>query len=361
MELKRKNYIIYHDHFDILAGTERVLINLIEFLTSKKANVTLVLFSEKKDPVFNLEKFNINIINLNVKNNENKFVYYYKLLKSTKKLFSIYNFPKDTVAISTNYLAAYILYLAKPKHLEIVSCEHFSVTVMNKLSLYLRKLFYNKVNVVMLTKEETIIIKEKYNPKNCVCIPNAVPFESEKYNENKTKNILAIGRITSQKGFDLLVEAFSKINNEYPDWTLNIVGDDYGDKDSLDNFIEQHKIKNIKINPSTSNIQEYYRNAAFYVLSSRFEGFGMVLVEAMAHGLPCISFNCKSGPSDIITNNVDGFLIEDFNIYEMAAKIKLLIQDEELRLIMSQNAHQKVKYFHKDVINSKWIVFFNSI
>ena len=109
------------------------------------------------------------------------------------------------------------------------------------------------------------------------------------------------------------------------------------------------------------NIIENYLESSIYVMSSRFEGFGMVLIEAMACGIPCVSFNCPFGPSDIITNEVDGFLVENGNSKALAEKLNLLIEDTELRMKMGKRAKENAKRFLPEKIMQQWDELFKSV
>lgn len=102
-------------------------------------------------------------------------------------------------------------------------------------------------------------------------------------------------------------------------------------------------------------------NSSFYVMSSRYEGFGMVLAEAMACGLPCVSFDCPSGPSEIITDGVDGFLVEDGNIGQLAEKIKVLMSNQDLRKQMGEEARKNIQRFSPEKIMPQWDDLFKTV
>jgi len=360
------NYIIFHQDFSKLAGTERVLFNIIEHLLSNDLNkVTLVLCSSKKELIFGLEKLPIQIVFLNQDlQNDSRLglaKYYINIGLKINKYFSALDRKMEHVVLSSNYMLGALVYFSgkSNKNIRFISCEHFSFHISGFFSKFIRSIYYKNVSVVLLTEKDCEIVNNKYSPKICICIPNAIPFDLHEYVDN-TKTILSIGRLTYQKGFDLLIDSFSLISEKYPDWTLKIIGDDYGDKQLLLDKIDQFNLKNVFIFPSTSNIQDEYKNAAFYVMSSRFEGLPMVLLEAMAFGLPLVSFDCPTGPSEVVDDD-NGILVPDGNIELLADAIELLINNSELRKMKSNGSHNKALKFSKTNINKNWDNLFSEI
>ncbi len=144
-------------------------------------------------------------------------------------------------------------------------------------------------------------------------------------------------------------------------WKLDIFGEGE-DYDFLQQLILSKKLEHaITINPPTENIILEYLNSSVYVMSSRYEGFGMVLVEAMSCGLPCISFDCPDGPAEIIQNNEDGVIVENGNISLLAEKIKLLIHDEKFRIKIGKKAKENVKRFSPNIIMKEWNNLFQQL
>ncbi|MER1818712.1 glycosyltransferase, partial [Proteus mirabilis] len=179
----------------------------------------------------------------------------------------------------------------------------------------------------------------------------------------KEKIFLAVGRLTYQKGFDLLLEAWGIISSKYPDWKLNIIGDGE-DKLLLNKLIQQKKISNsVSILPPTKNIQDHYEKSAYYILSSRFEGFGLVILEAQSKGLPVISFDCETGPNEIIIDKKTGWLCENSNIEDLSKKIikaiELFNSDKKKYINISNNAMINSKKFSIENIIPKWITLLN--
>ncbi|MGJ1194485.1 glycosyltransferase family 4 protein [Sphingobacterium siyangense] len=354
------HYIIFHSDFSKRAGTERALFNLIEhLLTKENVFVTLLLGSEEKQTTFEFDRSKINIVFLKCKDRkENKLgllTYYVDLFNKTRKYLRKLESDLDYTVICSNHLLAFCAYYAcrGQTNVRIISCEHFSFHVAGKFSKYLRKLFYQHIVVVVLTEGDRLQIANLFNPKITVCIPNASPFLPEPYSGYGSKKILAIGRLTYQKGFDLLIDAFMLISPKYPEWTLNIIGDDYGDKSKLIQKISNYNISNVRLLSSTSNIEEVYKTSEFYVMSSRFEGLPMVLLEAMSFGLPLVSFDCPTGPREVI-DNTNGILVEDGNISELALAMERMIVDDNLRKYFADGSEQKVLHYSKEKIGIMW-------
>jgi len=193
--------------------------------------------------------------------------------------------------------------------------------------------------------------------KNIEVIPNPLSFYPEESSLLKEKKVICVGKISYQKGQDLLVRAWEKVWQRHPNWKLELYG--YANEGFLATNIL--KLKNIHHFPPEKNIMEKYLSSSIYVMSSRFEGFGMVLIEAMACGVPCVSFDCDYGPGDIIHNKVDGFLVRKENTEVFADKLILLIENQQLRKRMGQNAKKNVQRFDPYVIAMQWNHLFKSL
>ncbi|WP_026570727.1 glycosyltransferase family 4 protein [Sediminibacillus sp. JSM 1682029] len=167
------------------------------------------------------------------------------------------------------------------------------------------------------------------------------------------KVVIAAGRYVPQKGFDLLIPAFSKVMEKYPDWKLKIFGSGEGEKELRDLIFEHKAYNNIFLMPKTDDIIGEMLKSSMYVLSSRYEPFGMVIIEAMSVGVPCVSFAC-SGPKEIIKDREDGILVEEGNIEDLANSMVKLIETSELRKEYGRNAKKNVERYSFNVIGEKW-------
>ena len=195
---------------------------------------------------------------------------------------------------------------------------------------------------------------------NLTVIPNPITIEQGAVSNCTSKQVIAVGRYTYQKGFDLLIPAWQIVHEKHPDWTLNIYGG--GNKEDLQPMVDRWGLgSSLKLNGPVSQIRERYQESSIFVLSSRFEGLPLVLMEAMSCGLASVSFTCPCGPKDIIHDGEDGILCENGNIKALAAGICQLIEDERLRIEMGQKATQSIQRFTIDRIMHQWDELFQEI
>ena len=192
---------------------------------------------------------------------------------------------------------------------------------------------------------------------NLEVIPNPLSFYPSESSPLDQKKVICVGKMSFQKGQDLLVQAWDKVWQKHPDWTLELYGN------SKEGFLNTEKLKekNIVHFPADKNIMDRYLDSSIYVMSSRYEGFGMVLIEAMACGVPCISFDCNYGPADIIKNNEDGFLVKNQDTKDLSNKIIQLIENKNLRYKLGKNAKINVQRFDKNAIAQIWDNLFKVI
>lgn len=211
---------------------------------------------------------------------------------------------------------------------------------------------------VVLTEEDRASWIEL---KNVEVIPDPLAFDIGEVSPLTTKRVIAVGRYVYQKGFDLLLQAWAKIEKQQSDWELAVYG--MGDRTPYEQLIDQLQIDRslCHLNGSTSDIKKEYLNSSLFVFSSRFEGFGMVLIEAMACGLPVISFDCPCGPKDIVRHQEDGLLVPSGDINQLADAMQELMSDDHKRQQMSSAALVNVRRFQMDEIAIKWKSLFDEV
>lgn len=197
--------------------------------------------------------------------------------------------------------------------------------------------------------------------KNMEVIPNARTFRFDKPAALQEKTVLAVGRYSRQKQFEKLLEAWNLIAKECPGWTLRIVGDGE-DRDFLQRYANTYGLADrVVLGKAGKDMRDIYREASVLALSSRYEGLPMVLLEAQAAGLPVVSFACKCGPKDVITDGVDGFLVEPGDAVALADRIFELVRDGELRARMGAAAYSASDRFDETVVMARWEKLFSSL
>ena len=210
---------------------------------------------------------------------------------------------------------------------------------------------------VVLTEEDMLAWPEL---QNVSVIPDPLSFVPTAQSSLSVKRVIAVGRYVYQKGFDLLLQAWAKIERQCPDWMLVVYGD--GDRAPYEQMMRNLGIDTSRclLNGPTTDIQREYVNSSLFVFTSRFEGFGMVLVEAMACGLPVVSFACPCGPKDIVRDGEDGFLVENGNIDELVQQLMKLMVDHRLRTAFARHALQNVQRFNIEQTALRWKSVFES-
>ncbi|WP_196049088.1 glycosyltransferase family 4 protein [Clostridium saudiense] len=243
-----------------------------------------------------------------------------------------------------------------------ISWEHFNYSVKEGLNPIARKvacLFSNKI--ITLTNEDIQLYKNNNKAIRCEMdyIYNPSPFPSVEVSKLEEKNIVTVGRLTYQKGYDMLLDSW-KIIEESTDWKLTLVGDG----EEKENLIEKAKrlnLKNIKFLGVKDDVAEVYKNSSIFVSTSRFEGLPMCMIEAQSFGLPIVSFNCLTGPSEIIENNISGYLVKSGDYHKLAEKLLDLINNKEKLIRFGKNAKADSKRFMIKSIIDKWEMTINNL
>lgn len=227
------------------------------------------------------------------------------------------------------------------------------------LTEWWRRRFISRYDAfVILTEEDAACWKHLHNVH---IIPNALTFVPETAAQLDSKVVMSVGRLTTQKGFDLLLEAWREAHAALPGWKLVIYGEGE-DRQTLQRYVDENSLSDsVSLPGNEKNIVSRYLQASVFVLSSRYEGFGMVLTEAMACGVPCVSFACPCGPKDIVRDGEDGMLVPDGDVKALASAIVRMASDDALRLKMGTAARQNVDRFSLENVMDKWNTLFESL
>ncbi|MBC7523554.1 MAG: glycosyltransferase family 4 protein [Flavobacterium sp.] len=227
----------------------------------------------------------------------------------------------------------------------------FLIKIGQQLKYKLRKFCATKFDAIVVLSNESL---KEWNVKKSYVIPNPNWFESNDNLILKNKKVIAVARHSFEKGLDRLLKIWQKIINKHPDWHLEIYGNVSTEVNLATLVNELNLTKTVHFFEPVSDIKNRYLDASIYVMTSRSEGFPMVLIEAMSAGLPIVAYDCPVGPRVLIVNSENGFLIEDGNELEFISKLEILIVDQNLRLQMGKNASESVKKYDIDAVMKLW-------
>jgi amylovoran biosynthesis glycosyltransferase AmsD len=348
-------FLVHDIHFG--GGGERVTVNMANHFADKGNEVTIVsLTTRKNENIFNIDS-RVNIDYLNIKLYSGlKIIRKIESYFAVKRFFHKVNCQTFLLGIG-NYPTLLATLLPTNEQLIKIGCQHGSYASVKHMWVILRWLLFRKLNAIVSLTEYDVPKLRKLN-KNVWVIPNSITFYPDKPAELKNRIILSVGRIDFPKGYDLLIEMFGRFCLINKDWKLRIIGDGPL-KETIRRIISDKKLtERVSIIASSNKIIEEYLNASVYLMTSRTEGLPMVLLEAQGCGLPIISFNCETGPSDIINNGIDGYLIDNYDIDKMNHKLTELCSDSNRRREFGQNARKNAEKYFPEKVFFKWEALF---
>ncbi len=363
-------------------GVERVLtLKANYFAENYGYDITIVLTEGINKPLFYPLSDKIKIVNLNIGFEElwtcsflkKIFVYLQKQRIYKKRLTTELMRLRPDITISL--LRREINFLTSIKdgskkigelHVNRTNYRNFEVGEANVIKNLFAKLWMQNLVFHLKRLDRFVVLTEEDKASwteinNINVIPDPLAFNIGEVSPLTNKRVIAVGRYVYQKGFDLLLKAWSKIENQHTDWELVVYG--MGDRDSYEQIIDRLHIDRSRCHlyGSTPDIKKEYLNSSLFVFSSRFEGFGMVLIEAMACGLPVVSFDCPCGPKDIVRHEEDGLLVPSGNVDSLANALLQMMSDDKLRCQMAKNAVKNVQRYQLNVVCRHWQILFESI
>ena len=367
---------------DHSGGMERVLTTKANYLAEKmNYDVNIIITDDKgSKPYFPLsEKVNVIQLDVNIDNLwqypiwKRLYLYSKKMKEYRHKLDICLNSLKPAITISLlrreiNFLcdindgSAKIgeIHFGRYKYRE----ANFSFLpsfvnklITNKWMAQLDKKVKQLDRFVVLTHEDATYWK---GLDNLMVIPNPITINNKHQIDYSQKRAIAVGRYTYQKGFDLLISAWEEVHIKHPDWKLYIYGG--GNREEYQKLVNEMKLKDVvHCEGPVNDISNKYKESSIFILSSRFEGFGLVLAEAMSTGLASVSFACPCGPKDIIKDSYDGLLCKNEDTKDLASKICELIEDKRLRKETGQNAANSIQRYSLENIMRQWDNLFQEI
>jgi len=331
-------------------GAERVATNLTNYWAEKNWEVTIVTMAGIELDFYKLHP-SIHRVSLNTtEDSTNLLVAIKHNYWRVQTLRRVLKQQQPEVALAFMTSANILLAIAsRGLNLSVIGAEriHPPMVPLSKVWEWLRRRSYHYLDAVTALTTETAQWLKTNTAVQCVpVIPNAVTYPIASYLSNVKFNLLskysfnliAVGRLNSQKGFKDLLLAFSVLAPRFPDWHLTILGEG-GCRDLLERMRKELKLEQrVSLPGAVGNIGEWYEEADLYVMSSLFEGFPNTLIEAMAYGLPVVSVDCDTGPRDIIRHEVDGLLIPQNNNEALVEALATLMSDKLLRHQYSMRA-----------------------
>lgn len=248
---------------------------------------------------------------------------------------------------------------------KVVSWEHFNMYhhPSQKLRNRVRNFSVKRVDaIVTLTEQDKGYYEEAFDPKCpviAICNPVSYTGIDNTYDE-ESKKIISIGRLTHQKGFDRLVDIADAVLKKHSDWEWYVYGEGE-DKETLLQSIKEKEINNLHLMGNADDIDYKYTESAMFVMTSRYEGLPMTLLEAKYYKLPIVSYDIKTGPRECIIDSVNGYLVKDGNQEEIVDRINELIEDKEKRKEFSNHALDETDKFDLSYIISQWKKLFEEL
>jgi glycosyltransferase involved in cell wall biosynthesis len=365
-------------------GMERVISEKVNYLINlPNYEITIVTTDQKGKGIrFSLDK-RIRLVHLNIdfeshfsENLFRKYILHQRKIKIYKK--NLIQLIKELeVNICLSLCGKEIDFLASlPVKCKKIGEIHFAMNVRKQFltahhkgfiwsflgemrTQQLKKVTKGLDRLVVLTKADHEQWEQSH--QNIIQIPNPNPLVNMESSTLMNKQVISIGKLDAQKGYDMLVEAWQLVVIRHPDWVLAIFGEGQWESKLRSRIKELDLVGKINLYGNTTDVVSQYLDSSIYVMSSRYEGLPMVLIEAMSCGLPIVSFDCEYGPRELIIDGESGLLVNPNNLEQLAEKICFLIENENIRIKMGVKALEGVRKYAKEPIMNKWIDLFEKL
>lgn len=363
-------------------GVERVLTLKANYMAEHFGyDITIILTEGKDKPLFYPLSEKIKVLNLDIGFEElwtcgflKKVLVYLRKQRRFKKLLTrelMRLHPDITVSLlrrEINFLNAIQDGSRKVGELHINRANYRNFNT--EQAGFVKRLFAKVWSASLLRHlqqlDTLVVLTEKDREAwveldNVQVIPDPLSLQPSSLSHQTSKRVVAIARYSHEKGIDLLLQAWALVEKQTDDWRLDVYGD--GDRGSYEQQASELGLdkSRYQLHGRTNEVEKAYVDSDLFVLSSRFEGFGMVIVEAMACGLPVVAFDCPWGPRSIISEGEDGLLVAHGNVQALADALVRLMGDEHLRRSMAQAGVRNVQRFSIDKIAGRWKVLFESL
>jgi len=363
-------------------GMERVLTQKANYFADHFGyDITIILTEGKGKPLFYPLSDKVKVVNLNIGFEELwtcsfiKKIFIYLKKQCQYKMLLKKELMRIRPDITVSMLRREINFINDIKdgskkigeiHINRANFRNFESNDNNFIKRIFAKVWMNSLLEKLKRLDCFIVLTEKDKEawvelKNVYVIPNPLSFAPQTISKLTEKRIIAVGRYSHEKGYDLLLKTWSIVQNRITDWRLEIFGE--GDRSQYDKMISSLNIDSHRciLNGRSNNIQEEFINSSLAVCSSKFEGFGLVITEAMVCGLPVVSFDCPWGPRAIINDGEDGLLVENGNVEKLAEALVEMVQHPEKLRSMAAKAVENVQRFKIDQIAEKWKSIFDAL
>ena len=367
----------------LLGGIERVTVVKANALAEVPGNeVYIAVLTDKKGCYTEMPSPKVKVVDLDAEffpngSPRSRIAYVWQSLKYAKayqrKLSAFLHELNPDVVVSVGHAEFYLLpKISGPWKLvrELHMTANYRITLSKGESAFRHltawygtikdKLYYPKYHkVVTLTEWDKTENWSK--ARHVVVMPNPVSFRSASTSDLSHKRIISIGRLTETKCYDMLIRSFTMVHRRHPDWTLLIVGEGE-QRASLQHLIDELQLSRcVHLPGRSSNVEKALLESSIFALSSKIEGFGLVILEAMECGLPVVACDCRHGPREIITDGHNGYLVPVGDAKTFAERLCTLIENQPLRRQMGKHAKETVQHYYPEALTQRWMNLFNEL